>query len=843
MKTRWLFGWIALAVFPSCLALAQSAGTALVRRAPAVNGRVEGSVQVMTGENIVLNGNAVVTGDLLVPGTPAVELSGNPSYGGTQDGAGSAAPSGYSVTLSGRASLGRVVRRTDPVALPTVPAPPAPAGTRSVSINSASQNPGDFATLKDLALAGSAGQIAVPPGTYGAFTANGGGNGFILGVAGATQPAIYNFQDLGLGGGPVAAAGLQVVGPVVVTVDGSFSINSGSVMGSAEHPEWLSLRIAGGGLTLGGGAWAHAHLEAPAGTVTLNGGAQLIGAVTSDRLTVNGNALLRLAAAAPNQPPAVTLTAPADGAQFTAPATIALTATATDSDGAIALVEFFNGATKLGDGAPVTGQPGTFTLTLTFPSGAYTFSAVATDNDGAVATSSPATVTVSTPVNQPPAVALTSPANGAQFTAPATITLAATATDSDGAITKVEFFRDGATKLGERTEPDTAGGSTFTLTLTFTFPPGAYTLTAVATDDDGASATSAARIVSVATGLPFGADFEEHEGYALGSLNGQGGWTSDGASLVTGADALHGVQSVLVPGFQPPVQVGHVFPDTVSGAVIFVDFYAIAAAGADTASSSRYETDVAKATVVGSGNTGIIHVFNGNGSGGGAWLATGAGIAVDANGIAIDWHRLTVRADYLAKKWDLYLDGAMIAADFGFLDNTRTVFSAFSLIGHPTAATLFDYFLAASDNPLFADADKDGLPDAWETAHGLNPSLDDRNSDLDADGLTNLQEYLLGADPQNPDTDGDGISDGQEVANGTNPLVPDNPNQDSDGDGMPDMWETQNGLNPAANDAIADPDSDGVSNLTEFLQGRNPTTGAVPDTTGAVNLRVYLPGN
>src|SRR5262249_59429962 len=84
---------------------------------------------------------------------------------------------------------------------------------------------------------------------------------------------------------------------------------------------------------------------------------------------------------------------------------------------------------------------------------------VGADNPGAPqATSLPVTVTVTT--NSPPTVAITGPANGASFIAPATTTIQATASDSDGSVTNVQFF-DGNTSLGNRSS------SPFNLSVNF----------------------------------------------------------------------------------------------------------------------------------------------------------------------------------------------------------------------------------------------------------------------------------------------------------------------------------------------------------------------------------------
>ena len=63
---------------------------------------------------------------------------------------------------------------------------------------------------------------------------------------------------------------------------------------------------------------------------------------------------------------------------------------------------------------------------------------------------------------------------------------------------------------------------------------------------------------------------------------------------------------------------------------------------------------------------------------------------------------------------------------------------------------------------------------------------------------------------------------------------------DADGDGLPDWWELQyfGNLSQVAAD---DPDGDGISNLQEFRQGRNPTKSALADNGDFVNLKVHTP--
>lgn len=237
----------------------------IVRHAPTMNGGLDGSVQVLLGESFALNGNAWVSGDIFVPGTPTVRVNGRPTYAGTRDGAGAAAPSNYTITLNGGSVARYIVRRTDPVALPTVA--PVPSSNNNVILN------------------GNGALQALAPGSYGQLIANG-NRGFILGVAGATTPAVYTVQSLILNGGTK----LEVVAPVIIRVGNGLSLNGN--VGSAANPGWLALSVYSGGVTLNGNVKLYGSVLAPNGTVIVNGNSVLSGTVIADRLTINGNGLV-----------------------------------------------------------------------------------------------------------------------------------------------------------------------------------------------------------------------------------------------------------------------------------------------------------------------------------------------------------------------------------------------------------------------------------------------------------------------------------------------------------------------------------------------------------------------
>ena len=96
-----------------------------------------------------------------------------------------------------------------------------------------------------------------------------------------------------------------------------------------------------------------------------------------------------------NQPPSISIIAPNNNTSFTSPASISIDASATDADGTISKVDFYNGATLL---YTDNSTPYSYTWSIT-TIGNYSITAIATDNKSATTTSSSLAIKVISPIN------------------------------------------------------------------------------------------------------------------------------------------------------------------------------------------------------------------------------------------------------------------------------------------------------------------------------------------------------------------------------------------------------------------------------------------------------------
>src|SRR5712691_3415672 len=189
----------------------------------------------------------------------------------------------------------------------------------------------------------------------------------------------------------------------------------------------------------------------------------------------------------------VSISSPASGTVVTAPGNVTLTAAASVNhpDWVVLRVEYYAGAALIGSSPSA---PYAF-IWSNVAAGSYTLSAKAIATNPGQAKQDPAThpnmptwVGVSAPVsfrvNAPPTVSLAAPPPASVFNPPANVPVTANAADSDGTVAKVDFYA-GATLIGSATSAP--------FSIAWANPtPGIYSLTAVATDNDGAATPSTA---------------------------------------------------------------------------------------------------------------------------------------------------------------------------------------------------------------------------------------------------------------------------------------------------------------------------------------------------------------
>ncbi len=225
-------------------------------------------------------------------------------------------------------------------------------------------------------------------------------------------------------------------------------------------------------------------------------------------------------------PPTISITNPAPNSVFGAPATFAIGATASDSDGTVTNVQFLVNGNVIGSS---TSAPYTATATG-LSAGSYVLAAIASDNAGLAATNS---LSISV-TDAPPSVAITNPAPGAVFQAPASFAVEVSASDPDGTVTNVEFLVNGNVFANVAAPPYAA---TVTNLLA-----GSYLLAAVASDNGGLAASNSISITVTSSllgpvvlsnaafnGSNFTFTFDTQSGYSYAGefstpLGGTNGW-------------------------------------------------------------------------------------------------------------------------------------------------------------------------------------------------------------------------------------------------------------------------------------------------------------------------------
>ncbi len=221
-----------------------------------------------------------------------------------------------------------------------------------------------------------------------------------------------------------------------------------------------------------------------------------------------------------NTAPTVAIGSPSNGASFVLGANVSFSGSANDSqDGNI--------GNDLSWTSSIDGSIGTGTSfsTSSLSAGSHTITASVTDSGG-LSDSAQVGITVSTPSNAPPSVALSAPSNGASFDQGTSVSFAATANDAeDGTLT-------GSLSWTSSIDGNIGSGGSFSSS---SLSLGSHTITASVTDSGGLTGNAQVSISIDAVGGGCG-DCINWNSTATVSYSNQD--TSPNATVVDGGDGL-----------------------------------------------------------------------------------------------------------------------------------------------------------------------------------------------------------------------------------------------------------------------------------------------------------------
>lgn len=232
-----------------------------------------------------------------------------------------------------------------------------------------------------------------------------------------------------------------------------------------------------------------------------------------------------------NLSPTVSFSSPTNNAQIPEGSAITLLANASDEDGQVTQVEFLAGDQTV---AIVTQAP--FEASWTAAQGVSQLTAIATDNEGAVTSTTVAIVVQPQVELPPPSITLTSPTGTETLSVGDNLTVTAQADDFDGVVTQVEFFVNNQSVAIDTSAP---------YEYQWTASVGTHSFKAQATDDSNLSTTSqevALVIANSETGnggcadaLPYVAGTRYEVGALVSNLNQKyrcdvAGWCSSDAT-------------------------------------------------------------------------------------------------------------------------------------------------------------------------------------------------------------------------------------------------------------------------------------------------------------------------